>query len=98
MGTLRTSIAEGICIPFDLLGFETGASAPSSAIGNREYDGAGAALDRVDDAVQVGDDSGAAGGPDEAAGRVHLGAHGAGGEVALGGVRLHLRHLDPADV
>src|SRR6188472_4035060 len=81
IGTLRTSMALGMAF-----------------LSVRYDDGAGVRTGhRLDDRVQVGDDGPRAAVLDEAADGVHLGAHGAAGEVALRGQRPHLRDRDPAD-
>src|SRR5688572_20825756 len=70
IGTLRTSMAEGMGCLSLLVGYD---------------DGAGVAGDGVEDVVQGGDHRVAATALDKAAGSVHLRPHGAAGEVALGG-------------
>src|SRR6187455_1888724 len=89
IGTLRTSMASGMW-PL---------SPRSAGRGSVGYDdGAGVALHGVPKVGEVGDDRTAAAGLDEPAHRVHLRPHGAAGEVALGGVRAHLRDAHRAEV
>src|ERR1700754_3954036 len=67
IGTLRTSMASGICVPL-LVGYD---------------DGSRVARDGVGDVGEVRDDGPGAAALDEPAGRVDLRTHGAAGEVPL---------------
>ena len=82
IGTLRTSMASGMRIPFGSV----------SRVRRRCRS---SPVDGVGDVVEVGDDGAGAAALDEPAGGVDLGAHRAAGEVALGGVRRAARRRSP---
>src|SRR5215204_1045165 len=96
IGTLRTSIADGVGMARSLQ-VATSSSDHESSVRHDDRPG-GADIDHgVDDPVQPGDHAGQVRALHEAAHGVDLRAHRPAGEVALGDVLLHPRERDPAD-